>query len=273
MTSAASDQAFGRPDGRLAGKVAVVVGAGVSGDGWGNGNATASEFAREGAVVVSVDHDHTRAVATRDLIIAEGGTSIALACDVTNAGQVADMVDRTIEAYGRIDVLHNNVGIVAVGGVVDMPEEVWDRVIDTNLKGMFLTCKYAIPAMLQGGGGAIVNVSSTSGIRWQGTPYISYAAAKSGVLQFTRSIAMEYADKGIRANILLPGLIDTPLVRNSLSGDDYEAVLKARNAACPMKRMGTPFEVAKAAVFLASDDASYITGAELIVDGALTCKI
>ena len=258
---------------RLHEKTAIVVGAGVSGEGWGNGNATAVEFAREGAKVVAVDHDFQRAARTRDLIVAEGGESIAVQCDVTDSGQVAAMVEQAKAAYGRVDILHNNVGIVVVGGVVDMPEEVWDRVIDTNLKGMFLTCKHTIPVMLENGGGAIVNVSSTSGIRWQGTPYISYAASKSGILQFTRSIAMEFAGRGIRANILLPGMIDTPLVRNSLSDEGYETVRKARDAACPMKRMGTPFEVAKAAVFLASDDASYISGAELLVDGALTCKI
>lgn len=258
---------------RLEDKVALVFGAGVSGDGWGNGNATAVEFAREGAKVVAIDYDGTRAEETRDRIVAEGGDAIAVKCDVSSAAEVEQAVAMAAEAYGRVDVLHNNVGIVVVGGVVDMPEDVWDRVIDTNLKGMFLTCKYAIPVMLKTGGGAIVNVSSTSGIRWQGTPYISYATSKSGILQFTRSIAMEYADRGIRANSLLPGMIDTPLVRNSLSQDDYEAVLRARDAACPMKRMGTPFEVAKAAVFLASDDASYISGADLVVDGALTCKI
>lgn len=258
---------------RLSEKIALVVGAGVAGEGWGNGNATAVEFARQGARVVAVDYDLARAERTRDFIVAEGGESIALQCDVTSSEQVAQMVVAAKTAYGRIDILHNNVGIVVVGGVVDMPEEIWDRVMDTNLKSMFLTCKHTIPVMLENGGGAIVNVSSTSGIRWQGTPYISYAASKSGILQFTRQIAMEYADRGIRANILLPGMIDTPLVRNSLSEDGYEEVLKARNAACPMKRMGTPFEVAKAAAFLASDEASYISGAELLVDGALTCKI
>lgn len=258
---------------RLSGKVALVIGAGVAGEGWGNGNATAVEFARQGAKVIAVDYDLGRAEHTRDFIVAEGGEAIALRCDVTSSDQVAQTVAAARQAYGRIDILHNNVGIVVVGGVVDMPEDVWDRVMDTNLKGMFLTCKYTIPVMLENGGGAIVNVSSTSGIRWQGTPYISYAASKSGILQFTRQIAMEYADRGIRANILLPGMIDTPLVRNSLSEEGYEAVLKARNAACPMKRMGTPFEVAKAAAFLASDEASYISGAELLVDGALTCKI
>lgn len=258
---------------RLDGKVALVFGAGVTGEGWGNGNATAVEFARAGAKVISVDYDLARAMHTRDLIIDEGGEAIALKCDVSSSTEVERTVAEASAAFGGIDVLHNNVGIVVVGGAVDMPEDVWDRVIDTNLKGMFLTCKYTIPVMLERGGGAIVNVSSTSGIRWQGTPYISYAASKSGILQFTRSIAMEFAERGIRANSLLPGMIDTPLVRNSLSEDDYEAVLKARNAACPMKRMGTPFEVAKAAVFLASDDASYISGSELVVDGALTCKI
>lgn len=258
---------------RLSGKVAIVVGAGVSGQGWGNGNATAVEFAREGAKVVAVDHDLVRAQQTRDAILAEGGTAIALQCDVTSSEQVARMVATAKETYGHIDILHNNVGIVVVGGVVDMPEEVWDRVVDTNLKGMFLTCKYTIPVMLENGGGSIVNVSSTSGIRWQGTPYISYAASKSGILQFTRSIAMEFAERGIRANVILPGMIDTPLVRNSLSDEGYEAVKRARDAACPMKRMGTPFEVAKAAIFLASDEASYVSGAELVVDGALTCKI
>ena len=186
------------------------------------------------------------------------------------------MVQRCLEAFGRVDILHNNVGIVEVGGVVDASEESWDRVMDVNVKSMFLTCKHVLPQMERQGGGAIVNIASIAGIRWLGVPYVSYAASKAAVLQLTQTIAMEYAKKGIRANAILPGLMDTPMIVKPLSGaygGDAERMRAARAAQCPTGKMGDAWDVAYAALFLASDEAKYITGTQLVVDGGLSCKV
>ena len=184
---------------RLKEKVALVSGAGSSGPGWGNGKATAVLFAREGARVLAADINLDAAVETKRIIEGEGGVCEAVAGNVSLAHNVAAMVDACIAAFGRIDVLHNNVGIVEVGGPVETTEDSWDRVNDVNLKSMFLTCKQVLPHMERQGKGAIVNIASVSGIRWLGVPYISYAATKAAVIQFTRVIALQYARSGIRA--------------------------------------------------------------------------
>jgi NAD(P)-dependent dehydrogenase (short-subunit alcohol dehydrogenase family) len=262
---------------RLKGKVALVTGAGSSGPGWGNGKATAVLFAREGASVFAVDRDPAAAEETRAIICGEGGECTGHVADVTAAAQVAQMVAACIDAYGRIDVLHNNVGVLAVGGPVELAEEEWDRLLDVNVKSMFLVCKNVLPVMERQGGGAIVNVSSITALRWIGYPCVAYAASKGAVNQLTRNIALQYAAKGIRANALLPGLIDTPMIREPLK-DAYgpggvEAMLRRRDAMVPMGRMGDAWDVAYAALFLASDEARYVTGAELVVDGGLTCTV
>ncbi len=186
------------------------------------------------------------------------------------------MVERCLEVYGRIDILHNNVGIVEVGGPVDASEESWDRVVAVNLKSQFLTCKYVLPFMEKQGGGAIVNISSVSAIRYTGIPYISYGATKAAILQLTQSIALEYAEKNIRANAILPGLMNTPMIveplKDAYAGGDIEKMIKIRDEQCPMKKMGDAWDVAYAALFLSSDEAKYITGIKLVVDGGLTCK-
>ena len=259
---------------RLKDKVAFISGAGSSGPGWGSGKATAVLFACEGAKVLAADINLDAALETKRIIEAEGGVCEAVSGDVSRADDVAAMVDNCIAAFGRIDVLHNNVGIVEVGGPVETSEESWDRVNDVNLKSMFLTCKQVLPHMIRQGKGAIVNIASVSGIRWLGVPYISYAATKAAIIQFTRVIALQYARSGIRANSILPGMMNTPMVHAAeviaAYGGSAEAMVRRRDEQCPMGRMGDAWDVAYAALFLASDEAKYITGTELVVDGGLT---
>ena len=261
---------------RLKDKVAIVTGAGAIGPGWGNGKATAVLFAREGAKIFAVDINLTAAEETKTIIDQEGGACTVHKTDVSRTEEVKAMVAHCLETYGRIDILHNNVGIIELGGCVEASEESWDRANDVNLKSVFLTCKYVLPHMEQQGRGAIVNISSVAGIRWLGVPYVSYSTTKGAINQLTQSIAVQYARKNIRANAILPGFMNTPMVAKSLAdayGDgDVEQMIETRNSYCPMGKMGDAWDVAYAAVFLASDEAKYITGAELVVDGGLTCK-
>ncbi len=260
--------------GRLDDRVVVVTGAGASGAGIGNGKACAIHYAREGARVIAVDIAENAVAETAKIITEEGNSVLTVLCDVTDSNSVSAMVAACLDAYGRIDVLHNNVGILDLDGPVLLPEATWDKVMDTNVKSMFLTCKHVLPVMEKQGKGAIVNISSVAAIRYWGTPAIAYNTSKAAILQFTRTVALEYAAKGIRANAMLLGVIDTPLINASLEGindpAEVERIRQERHAMIPIGRMGDPFEIAKAAAFLASDDASYITGTELIVDGGLT---
>ncbi len=261
---------------RLEDKVAIVTGAGSVGPGWGNGKAAAVLFAREGARVFAVDVNPESAEETRDIIVCEGGDCTACEADVSRSEDVEALVARCLDTYDRIDILHNNVGVLQVGGCVELSEETWDHVVDVNLKSMFLTCKHVLPQMERQGGGAIVNISSITSIRWLGVPYVSYSATKGGVNQLTQSIAMQYAGKNIRANSILPGFMNTPMVAKSLAEfyaqGDVEKMIQIRDNQCPMGRMGDAWDVAYAALYLASDEAKYVTGAELVVDGGLTCK-
>ncbi|MFQ5936323.1 MAG: SDR family NAD(P)-dependent oxidoreductase [Acidiferrobacterales bacterium] len=261
---------------RLKDKVAIVTGAGSVGPGWGNGKAVAVLFAREGAQILAVDRNTQAALETKQIIASEGGNCVVVEADVSNNEAVNTVVERCIEEFGRVDLLHNNVGIVEVGGAAETSEKSWDRVNAVNLKSMYLTCKHVLPLMEKQGGGAIVNISSIAGIRYLGVPYIAYSATKAAVIQFTKSIALEYAEKNIRANVILPGHVHTPMVEKSLASayanGDVEEMIKIRTAQCPMKRMGDAWDVAYAALFLASDEARYITGAELVVDGGLSCR-
>ena len=213
---------------------------------------------------------------TRLVIAEEGGTCVTFRADVSEDADVTAMVEHCVETFGRVDVLHNNVGILEVGGAVETTEESWDRVNAVNLKSMFLTCRHVLPLMVDQGGGAIVNISSIAGIRYLGVPYIAYGSTKAAVIQFTKSVALEFADRNVRANVILPGHVDTPMARASLAeayaGGDVEKMIEVRNAQCPMKRMGDAWDVARAALFLASDEARFITGAELVVDGGLSCR-
>jgi NAD(P)-dependent dehydrogenase (short-subunit alcohol dehydrogenase family) len=258
---------------RVKDKVALVFGAGSSGPGWGNGKAAAALYAREGARVYAVDVRAEAAEETRRVIEAEGGQCAALVADVTQSTQIQAVVARVLDEAGRIDILHNNVGITEMGGPIEASEESWHRVLDTNLTGVFLTCKHVLPAMLAQGGGSIINISSLASIQVNTYPYTSYYAAKAGLNHLTRSLAVRYAPDNIRVNAVLPGVIDTPLIYQQIAGQfqDVEAMRQRRNAASPMGRMGDAWDVAHAALFLASDEAKYITGVCLPVDGGKAC--
>jgi NAD(P)-dependent dehydrogenase (short-subunit alcohol dehydrogenase family) len=262
---------------RLQDKVALVTGAGSIGPGWGNGKATAVLFAREGAKVFGVDLDLDAADATRGIIEGEGGVCATHAADVSKAASVAAMVEACMAAFGRIDVLVNNVGIARTGGIATTAEADWDLVTDVNQKSVYLTCKHVVPIMERQGSGAIVNIASVAAHRWTGIAYASYYATKGAVVSLSRAIALEYAGKGIRCNSVSPGLMDTPMVRFGLTGaygadGDVDNLIRVRTSQCPMGRMGTGWDTAYAVLFLASDEAKYVTGIDLIVDGGLTAK-
>jgi NAD(P)-dependent dehydrogenase (short-subunit alcohol dehydrogenase family) len=238
--------------GRLDGKVALITGAGK-----GMGRVAAELFAAEGALV-----------AVADLVPTDGEDAVA-AVDVSDATQVAAMVATTVEAFGNLHVLYNNAGIFPAddGGATETPERTWDTVMDVNLKGVWLGCKYGIPAMLDSGGGSIINVASFVALVGSATAQIAYTASKGGVLSMTREIAVEYARQGIRANALCPGPIETELLAELMSDP---ARRQRRLVHIPMGRLGRAEELARAALFLASDDASFMTGASLVVDGGIT---
>lgn len=262
--------------GRLRDRVAIVTGAGSVGPGWGNGRATAVRFAEEGARIFAVDRDTGHLRETVERITAAGETVDTHACDVTDGAAVATMVAACVDRFGRIDVLVNNVGGSAPGGPVEMSEDVWDAQVDFNLKSVFLTLKHVLPVMERQGAGAIVNVSSSSGLRWSGAAQVAYAATKAGVIQLSRVVAVQYAPKGIRVNCVVPGQLHTPMVGARLAGQraggNLEALLAARQARIPLGFMGDGRDTANAALYLASDEARFVTGAEIVVDGGMTIR-
>lgn len=255
-------------------KTAFICGAGSVGPGWGNGKATAIAMARAGANVVAVDINLDAARETAALIAEEGGTCLALQANATSSSDIERAVREAHKAYGRIDILQNVVGTTIMGGPIELSEEDWHKVLDINLKTAFLTCKHILPIMIAQGSGVITNTSSLASIRYVGYPYAAYYAAKAGVNQFTQSIALQYAALGIRCNAVMPGVMNTPLIRQQISSQ-YESeadMIRARDAVCPMGRMGTAWDIAHASVFLASDQAQYITGVVLPVDGGISCR-
>ena len=258
---------------RMRDKVALVLGAGSAGPGWGNGKAAAVLYAREGARLVAVDVRESAAEETAGIVAAEGGEALALAGDVTDETQVQQIIAATLARFGRIDVLHNNVGITDIGELDDISKERWQRVMDINLTGVMLACKAVVPAMLRQGGGAIVNISSTAAVHINDYHYYSYSASKAGLNHLTRALAVRYARDGIRVNAIMPGLMNTPLIHQQIAGSyaDATAMVAARDAKSPTGRMGDAWDVAHAALFLASDEARYINGVCLAVDGGLTC--
>jgi len=257
---------------RLQGKVAIVTGAGSVGPGWGNGRATVVRFAEEGAKVFAVDREEK---SVKETVARAKGVRTHL-CDVTDGAAVKAMVEACVKRFGRVDILVNNVGGSAPGGPVEMSEEAWDAQLDMNLKSVFLGCKHVLPVMERQGGGAIVNISSASGIRWSGSAQVAYAASKAGVLQLSRVVAVQYAAKGIRVNTVVPGQLHTPMVEARLAkqraGGDVEALLKSRLKRIPLGFAGDGRDTANAVLFLASDEARFITGAEIVVDGGMTVR-
>lgn len=260
-------------------KVALVVGAGCIGAGMGNGRATAITFAREGAAVICADLNEKSAQETAAMIREEGLSATAVALDVTDEQQVGAVVSSVVADHGRIDVLDNNVGIASVGGVTNLDPDEWDRVFRINVTGAFNAMRHVIPHMVASGSGSIVNISSVAGIRWSGVPYASYYASKAALNHLTRTTAAEFAPRGVRVNAVLPGLIKTPMVANvagladAYSSEDVEEMWSTRDRQVPMGHMGEAWDVANAALYLASDRAKYVTGLELVVDGGITLGI
>ncbi len=262
--------------GRLENKIAIVTGAGCVGPGWGNGRSITYRFIEEGAQVFAVDRSETALEETVERTASLGADLPTHICDVTDSASVKAMVDACIARYGRIDILVNNVGGSAAGGPVEMSEEVWDAQIDHNLKSVFLTCKHVLPHMEAQGSGAIVNLASTSAIRWTGSAQVAYAATKAGVIQLSKVVAMQYAPKGIRVNSIVPGQLHTPMVEVRLAGQraggDVEKLLAQRLARIPLGFMGDGRDTANAAVYLASDEARWVTGTEIILDGGMSVR-
>jgi NAD(P)-dependent dehydrogenase (short-subunit alcohol dehydrogenase family) len=260
----------------LKNRIAVVTGAGSVGPGWGNGKATAVLLARQGAKVFAIDVHESAAQETCALIAEEGGECTPWRCDMTGSAQVAAAVEDCIARYGRIDILVNNVGGSAGGDPVSMPEEVWDAQLDLNLKTAFLGCKHVLPVMQQQRAGAIVNISSIAGLRQHvdGRVNVAYSAAKAGLIGFTNSVAMKYVKQGVRCNTVVIGVMHTPLVEQRLvrrlGAADAEALIAQRHAQVPLGRMGDAWDAAHAVLFLVSDEARYITGTEIVVDGGIS---
>ena len=266
--------------GRLNGKVVLVAGGGSIGPGWGNGKAAAVVYAREGAKVAVTDWRTEAVQETVDIIRDNGGEAIAVTGDATSEADVARMVEETIAAYGRIDVLHNNVGGSGTGKHLgDMTLEDWNATMARNVTSAMLMCREVVPHMEKQGGGSIVNISSISSLRHLNVPTAVYAAGKGALNELTKNIALHYAGKNIRANCVLPGYIDTPFIRREINGKpayEYKGYTNAEDYAAdrgkiiPMQRMGTGWDVAYAALFLASDESAYVTAQMLVVDGGVT---
>ena len=263
---------------RLDGKIAVVIGAGQSpGEGIGNGRATVLRFAQEGARILAVDCDLDAAAATAALV--EGGACVPFQADVTREATLAAAMAEAMRRWGRIDILHNNVGVSVAGGdkpLLDLTEEAFDRVSAINIRGTIMACKHAIPIMRGQRSGAIVNISSVAAVE-NTYPLVAYKATKAAMIAFTQQLALENAPYGIRANCILPGLMDTPMAvdtRARATNRSRAEIAAERDARVPLRgKMGTGWDVANAALFLASDEANFVTGVALPVDGGALVKI
>jgi NAD(P)-dependent dehydrogenase (short-subunit alcohol dehydrogenase family) len=253
---------------RLKDKVALITGAGS-----GIGRATAILFAEEGAKVVVVDVNEEGANETVRLIKANGGEAVAVKADVTKESDVERMVKISVEKYGKIDVLFNNAGVSLIGRLIDTTEKEWNRTIDINLKGIFLCSKHVVPQMMKQGGGSIINAGSEAGIIGHAN-YTVYCASKGGVIQLTRAMAVELAPYNIRVNCTCPGWILTPMAEwefpKFFLGKSREEAIQLISKSVPLGRIGKPEDVARAVLFFASDESSYVTGAALRIDGGLT---
>ncbi len=258
---------------RLDGKVALVTGCGTKGEGWGNGKAIAVLLARQGAKVFGCDLDIEAAEQTKRIIEQEGGEADVMRSDVTRSIDVKLLVSACVKRFGRIDILINNVGRSEPGDPVAMSEETWDEQMDVNVKSAFLMMKDVLPIMEKQGKGAVVSISSVAGLRYIGKPQVAYAAGKAALMQLTKTTAVLYAPKGVRLNTVVPGLMFTPLVQRlaeKYAKGDFEGFVAHRHQQVPMGHMGEAWDVANAVLFLASDEAKYITGQEIVVDGGIT---
>ncbi len=262
--------------GRLQDKVALITGAGCVGPGWGNGRATAVRFAQEGAKIFAADKSPKTMEETVARCREVSEEVVTFEGDVTDNASVIAMVEACMKAFGRVDILVNNVGGSAAGGPVEMAEEVFDAQLDYNLKSVFLTCKHVLPIMERQNGGSIINLASTSGTRWTGSAQVGYATSKAAVIQFSRVTAVQYAKKGIRVNTVIPGQLHTPMVEVRLAkqrtGGDVEKLLETRVKRIPLGFMGDGRDTANAALFLASDEARFVTGTEILVDGGMSVR-
>ncbi|WP_337223102.1 SDR family NAD(P)-dependent oxidoreductase [Delftia tsuruhatensis] len=261
---------------RFKSKIAIVTGAGCVAAGWGNGRAMAVRLAEEGAKVLAVDRDQARLDETLSLAGQAAASITTCICDVTDSSSVKAMVQTCLQAWGVPDILINNVGGSAAGGPIELSEQDWDSQIDINLKSVFLTCKHVLPHMVERGSGAIVNVASTSALRWTGSAQVAYAASKAGVIHLSRVVAVQHAPDGIRVNTVVPGQLHTPMVQARLArqrtGGDVETLLASRVRRIPLGFMGDGRDTASAALYLASDEARFVTGTELVVDGGMTAR-
>jgi NAD(P)-dependent dehydrogenase (short-subunit alcohol dehydrogenase family) len=263
---------------RLDGKVAIVTGAGSAGPGWGNGKATSVLLARQGATVFAIDVNTEAVAETLSIIHSENGSAMAHVADVTSSQEVSAAVEACISAFGRLDILVNNVGGSLPGGAEGMAEADWERQLDFNLRSAFLGCKFALPYLKRQGMGAIVNLSSIAGLRMSADrPHVAYSAAKYGVIAMSKSIAIENARAGVRCNTVVPGLMHTPLVETrlvrQLGSNNAAELIAKRNAQVPMGKMGDAWDVAHAVLFLVADEARHITGTEIIVDGGISAAM
>jgi NAD(P)-dependent dehydrogenase (short-subunit alcohol dehydrogenase family) len=260
----------------LDGRVVFVAGAGSAGPGWSIGRASSLTYARLGAQVCVVDRDPASAEETTALIQAEGGRAHTFIGDVAVEDEVKRLFSEARSRFGPIDVLHHNVGIGKTGGPMETSAEDFDHIHAVNVRSLLLVCQQVLPEMEARRRGSIVTISSIAGLRYLGFPHLAYNVTKAAVVQFTRMIAQQYAGSGVRANTVVPGLIDTPRIENTVarmySGESLKEAKAARDKQVPMGRMGTAWEVAHACAFLASDAASYVTGTELLVDGGITGK-
>ncbi|CAK7204218.1 hypothetical protein SEUCBS139899_006972 [Sporothrix eucalyptigena] len=259
----------------LKGKVVFLTGIGQTGDQsmWGNGAATARILAHNGARIFGCDLHLEAAQHTESRIRAEGGEIHVTSADVTQDSSVKEAIAACLDRYGRIDILVNNVGRSEPGGPAEMSEATWNAQMDVNLKSVYLCCHHILPLMEKQGGGAVVNVASIAGLRYIGKPQVAYSATKAAVIQFTKATAVIYASRGIRMNVVVPGLMNTPLVgllADKYAGGDLAGFKAKRNAAVPMGHMGESWDVAMTAAFLASAQARYITGQKIVVDGGIT---
>ncbi|CAK1356584.1 putative oxidoreductase [Cercospora beticola] len=257
-------------------KVALVTGLGQSeGEGWGIGAACAVVLARQGAKVFGGNRTLDSAIRTQKRIQEDGGICDVVQADVTSSTSVQALVQACLDKHGRIDILLNNVGRSEPGDPVSMSEDTWDAQMDINLRSVYLTCHFVLPVMESQGSGCVVNIGSIAGLRYIGKPQIAYNVTKAALLQFAKATAVIYAKKGVRLNTVVAGLMETPCtfqMATRYADGDYEKFKNTRNAKVPMGRMGDAWDVAYAALFLASDEARYITGQEIAVDGGITCS-